>query len=111
MTLPVNEPEATRVVISKPPKSNERFGIQFGTQLVVRDIMSNSLADTKHGNDLRPGDVIVSINGQSVDHLAKEDAMKIAARNRNRLELLVRKQSGMTVTVPISGNVLLMRII
>jgi len=48
--------------------------------------------------------VILSVNGKDVSHLSKEAAMQIAAKNKNQLELLVRKVSGMTVTVPVSAS-------
>ena len=104
MTLDVNEPKPSNVTLEKGPhNSNQRFGIQFGNQLVIRNVLENSLAD-RHSDEIRKGDIILKINGNDVQFMSKDEAMSLAAQNRNRLELLVKKTTGMTVTVPISAS-------
>lgn len=104
MTLDVNEPKPNNVTLEKSPMNqNQRFGIQFGNQLVIKNVLENSLAD-RHSDEIRKGDIILKINGHDVQFMSKDEAMQIAAQNRNKLELLVKKTTGMTVTVPISAS-------
>lgn len=104
MTLDVNQPKPSALTLERPRNNpGAKFGIQFGNQLIVKNVLQNSIAD-QYSDQLRPGDQILEINGQDVTHMSSNDARGLAASKGNRLELLVRKQGGMTVTVPISGS-------
>ena len=71
--LPVQtKPE--RVVLEKGQNSNEIYGIQLGTRIVIQDIQPNSSAD-RHG--LKKDDIILDINGTACDNKAINQAVQL----------------------------------
>ena len=71
--LPVRtKPE--RVVLEKGMHSNESYGIQLGTRIVIQDVQPNSLAD-RHG--LKKDDIILNINGTICDNKALNQAVQL----------------------------------
>ena len=71
--LPVRtKPE--RVVLEKGLNSNEIYGIQLGTRIVIQDIQPNSSAD-QHG--LKKGDIILDINRTICDNKAINQAVQL----------------------------------
>ena len=77
--LPVwTKPE--RVVLEKGQNSNEIYGIQLGTRIIIQDVQPNSLAD-RHG--LKKDDLILDINGTTCDN-----------KNVNQAGQLITSESG-----------------
>ena len=71
--LPVRtKPE--RVVLEKGQNSNEIYGIQLGTRIIIQDVQPNSLAD-RHG--LKKDDLILDINGTTCDNKAINQAVQL----------------------------------
>ena len=80
--LPVRtKPE--RVVLEKGLNSNEIYGIQLGTRIVIHDVQPNSSAD-RHG--LKKDDIIIDINGITGDN-----------KNINQAVQLITSGSGMVL--------------
>ena len=71
--LPVRtKPE--RVVLEKGQNSNEIYGIQLGTRIIIQDVQPNSLADRR---GLKKDDIILDINGTTCDNKVINQAVQL----------------------------------
>ena len=61
-------------------KKKEDFGVVLGCKIYVKEVVGKSLAD-KDGS-LRPGDLVLKINGTPIEGLTLKDARKAGRRFR-----------------------------
>ena len=59
-------------------KKKEDFGVVLGCKIYVKEVVGKSLAD-KDGS-LRPGDLVLKINGTPIEGLTLKDARKAGRR-------------------------------
>ena len=98
MRLPVKAQEPERVVLQKGKHSKESYGIRLGTRIFIQDVQPGSLADQK---GLKRGDLVLDINGTGVDNKSVAESIQlISAGKGNKLQLVVKRQDGGTVTIP-----------
>ena len=71
------------------------FGIVLGCKIYVKEITSRSAAAAAAGAELQEGDVILRINQQPAsDGMTLKEARKLLEAARDRVQLLVRRESG-----------------
>jgi C-terminal processing protease CtpA/Prc len=98
MRLPVKAQEPERVILQKGKHSKESYGIRLGTRIFIQDVQPGSLADQK---GLKRGDLVLDINGTGVDNKSVAESIQlISAGKGNKLQLVVQRQDGGTVTIP-----------
>lgn len=65
------------------------FGIVLGCKFFIKEITNRKLAEKDPG--LREGDMVLRINGQSLDGVTLEEATKWLAKSREKLSLVVQR--------------------
>ena len=98
ISIPCKAPEPKTVVLEKDRYNKEPYGLKLGTRIVIEHIQPSSLA--AKNKDLEPGDMILRINDQAVDNLTVPQAKNIITQTKQRLQLLVKKPNGTTITIP-----------
>ena len=96
--LPVKAHEPERVVLQKGKHSKESYGIRLGTRIFIQDVQPGSLA---HQKGLKKGDQVLEINNTGCDNKTVQEAIQLISSGKgNKLQLVVQKQDGGTVTIP-----------
>ncbi|KAH9508486.1 hypothetical protein Btru_055324, partial [Bulinus truncatus] len=79
-----------KITLSKKNKKDE-FGIILGYKLYIKHVLPNSLAASEQ--TLREGDVVLKINNTPVENLSLAEAKKLIDKSKDRLQLIVNKES------------------
>ncbi|TKR93669.1 hypothetical protein L596_008082 [Steinernema carpocapsae] len=82
------EQRTLKFTLSKSRKKDD-FGIVLGCKFYIKEITNRKLAEKDPG--LREGDVVLRVNGQSLDGVTYEEATKWLQRSRERLSLVVQR--------------------
>ncbi|KAK0425013.1 hypothetical protein QR680_008982 [Steinernema hermaphroditum] len=82
------EQRTLKFTLSKSRKKDD-FGIVLGCKFYIKEITNRKLAEKDPG--LREGDVVLRVNGQSLDGVSYEEATKWLQRSRERLSLVVQR--------------------
>uniref|UniRef100_A0A7E4VDJ4 PDZ domain-containing protein n=1 Tax=Panagrellus redivivus TaxID=6233 RepID=A0A7E4VDJ4_PANRE len=82
------EQRTLKFTLSKSRKKDD-FGIVLGCKYYIKEITNPKLAEKDPG--LKEGDVVLRVNGQSLDNVTLEEATRLLQRSREKLSLVVQR--------------------
>jgi tight junction protein 1 len=82
------EQRTLKFTLSKSRKKDD-FGIVLGCKYYIKEITNPKLAEKDPG--LKEGDVVLRVNGQSLDGVTLEEATRWLQRSREKLSLVVQR--------------------
>ncbi|KAH7728368.1 PDZ domain protein [Aphelenchoides avenae] len=82
------EQRTLKFTLSKSRKK-EDFGIVLGCKFYIKEITNEKLAEKDPG--LKEGDIVLKVNGQSLDGVTLDEATRLLQRSREKLSLVVQR--------------------